>query len=68
MIEAPTHPRRVRVSDKAIEELYEIAPRWDKHALENLYIQWAADKDVARNEDARFLKFVRRYTKGKPAP
>ena len=56
------------VSSRAIERLYEIAPQWDKYALENLYIAWAKDKEVARNEDARFLSWVGSYTKGKPAP
>ena len=56
------------VSSRAIERLYEIAPQWDKYALENLYIAWAKDKEVARNQDARFLSWVGSYTKGKPAP
>ena len=59
--------RRIMVSSQAMEQLYEIAPRWDKHYLENLYIAWAKDKDAARNEDARFLSWVRGFTKGKPA-
>ena len=63
-----TPERRIMVSSQAIEQLYEIAPRWDKYTLENLYIAWAKDKEVARNEDARFLSWVRSYTKGKPAP
>ena len=36
--------------------------------LESMYIEWARTKDAARNEDARFLGWVRSYTKGKPAP
>ncbi|MGO9486800.1 MAG: replication initiator protein A [Rhodomicrobium sp.] len=60
--------RRVMVSSKAIERLYEIAPGWDKYMLEQLYYAWAADKDPARNEDARFFGWVKSYTKGKPAP
>ncbi len=60
--------RRIMVSPKAIERLYEMAPRWDKYMLENLYKTWAKDKEAARNEDARFLSWVRSYTKGKPAP
>ena len=45
-----------------------MAPRWDKHMLEGLYVEWAKTKDPARNEDARFLGWVRSYTKGKAAP
>jgi plasmid replication initiation protein len=64
----PVVERRILVSSRAIEQLYEIAPGWDKHMLENLYINWAKDKDAARNEDARFLRWAGSYTKGKPAP
>jgi len=60
--------RRIMVSSQAIERLYETAPGWDKYALENQYIAWAKDKEAARNEDARFLGWVKSYTKGKPAP
>ena len=60
--------RRIMLSSKAIERLYEIAPRWDKYALEQAYKDWAKDKEEARNEDARFLSWVGKYTKGKPAP
>lgn len=63
----PAAPRRILLSTRAIEQLSAIAPRWDKHMLEQLYIAWAADKDAARNEDARFLGWVKSYTKGKPA-
>ena len=34
----------------------------------NLYIVWSKDKDAARSEDARFLGWVKSYTKSKPAP
>jgi hypothetical protein len=44
-----------------------MAPGWDKHWLEDAYIAWAKDKDVAINEDARFLSWVGSFTKGKPA-
>jgi plasmid replication initiation protein len=60
--------RRAVVSTHAIEQLYEIAPGWDKYMLENLYVAWAKRKDAARNEDARFLGWVKSYTKGKPEP
>ena len=60
--------RRIMVSSKAIEQLYEIAPGWDKYMLEHAYIEWAKDKEAARNEEARFLSWVRSYTKGKPTP
>jgi plasmid replication initiation protein len=64
----PDRDRRIMISSKAIERLYDVAPRWDKHMLESLYAEWAKTKDVARNEDARFLGWVESYTKGKPAP
>jgi hypothetical protein len=39
-----------------------------KHMLEAMYIAWAKAKDPAHNEDARFLTWVKSYTKGKPSP
>ena len=60
--------RRIRISTDAFERLFDVAPRWDKHMLESLYIEWARDKDAARSEDARFIGWVKSYTKGKPAP
>ncbi len=60
--------RRILVSAQAIERLYEFAPGWDKYMLEQLYREWAAGKDRAHNEDARFLGWVKSYTKGKPTP
>jgi hypothetical protein len=60
--------RRIMVSSHAIEQLYDFAPGWDKYMLENLYIAWAKDKEAARNEDARFLGWVKSYTKGKLKP
>jgi len=64
----PTPERRIMVSSKAIERLYEIAPGWDKYFLENAYIAWAKNIEPARHEDARFLRWVGSYTKGKRAP
>ena len=60
--------RMVKISHAAFDRLVDLAPRWDKHRLESMYIEWARDKDSARNEDARFLGWVKSYTKGKPAP
>ena len=64
----PQRERRILISASAMERLSEVAPRWDKHRLEQLYIAWAANKDVAKNEDARFHGWVTSYTKGKAAP
>lgn len=60
-------PRPVRISTEAFDRAREIAPGWDRYALEHIYIGWASDKDAARNEDARFLGWVKSYTKGRPA-
>ncbi len=60
--------RQIMVSQKAIDRLYEIVPGWDKYMLEHTYIAWAADKDPALNEDARFLSWVASYTRGKQSP
>ena len=56
------------VSAQAIERLYDSAPGWDKYFLEHAYMDWAKDKEPARNEDARFLAWVGSYTKGKASP
>ncbi|MFZ1110289.1 MAG: replication initiator protein A [Rhodomicrobium sp.] len=65
---APASERRIMVTSQAVERLYEIAPGWDKYLLEHAYIDWAKDKEAARNEDARFISWVGSFTKGKPAP
>jgi plasmid replication initiation protein len=66
----PAHKadRRILVSSRAMGQLCELAPGWDKYMLEHAYIAWAKDKDAARDEDTRFLSWVRSYTKGKPSP
>lgn len=64
----PCAEKRIMVSSRAIERLHDMAPRWDKYALEQAYLAWARDKEAARDEDARFLSWVRSYTKGKAAP
>lgn len=60
--------RTVRISTQAFDQAGQLAPGWDRYALEQIYIGWASDKDAARNEDARFLSWLKSYTKGKPAP
>lgn len=55
----------IRISMDAFDQVLEIAPGWDRYALEQLYIDWAAGKDAARSEDARFLSWVRSFTKGR---
>lgn len=66
-IDSPRH-RRILISSDAVERLRDVAPRWDKHRLEQLYAAWAANKEPAKCEDARFIGWVRSYTKGKAAP
>ena len=60
--------KAVRISPAAFEHARDYAPGWDRYALESLYIEWAATKDAARSEDARFLGWLKSYTKGKAAP
>jgi plasmid replication initiation protein len=57
--------RLIRVSQDAMDALYEIAPGFDRYWLESTYQNWAADKEVARSEDARFLAWARSFTKGR---
>ncbi len=58
--------RGIFISSSALERVHEIAPGWDKYALERTYCDWAADKEAAHNEDSRFFGWVRSFTKGKP--
>jgi len=59
--------RKPVISWKAMEEVSTLAPGWDKYALEQMYCEWAKDKDQAHSEDARFLGWVTSFTKGKSA-
>lgn len=76
MVAAPADARRdnpvpskraIRISTDAFDRIHDVAPGWDRYALESLYLGWAADKDPARNEDARFLGWVKNFTKGRRA-
>jgi plasmid replication initiation protein len=60
--------RKVSISWKAMEQMAASAPGWDKYMLERMYTEWASEKEPAHNEDARFLAWVKSFTKGKPAP
>lgn len=64
--EAPMPARGVFISTSALERLPELAPGWDKYALETAYLEWARDKEPARNEDSRFFGWVRSFTKNRP--
>jgi plasmid replication initiation protein len=66
--ENESRPRAVRISTEAFDRAAVIAPGWDRYALEQIYIGWASNLDAARSEDARFLSWVKNYTKGKAAP
>lgn len=67
-VEAEPRKRGIFISTSAIERLSELAPGWDKYALESMYCKWAADKEPAHTEDARFFSWVKSFTKGKAAP
>ncbi|MFM9884415.1 MAG: replication initiator protein A [Burkholderiales bacterium] len=68
VIDRPAAERAIRISQAAFDTMRDRAPGWDKYMLESMYIEWAKSKDAARSEDARFLRWVTSYTKGKPAP
>jgi plasmid replication initiation protein len=68
LVSRTTADRPIRVSQAAFDTMRDRAPGWDKYMLESMYCEWAKTKDAARNEDARFLRWVTSYTKGKPAP
>lgn len=54
------------VSEEALQQVPQIAPGWDKHALRARYEAWVVQKgEMPRNVDAAFLGWVRKFTKGK---
>lgn len=55
-----------QISLAALDKVREVAPGWDRYMLEARYLEWMADKDPARNEDARFLSWAQNFTKGRP--
>jgi plasmid replication initiation protein len=60
--------RKIMISSDAIEEAKRIAPRTDPYYLESTYIAWAKKlSEPAKNEDARYLSWVRSFTKNKLA-
>lgn len=61
----PAKERKIAITADAFDAVLEIAPGWDRYALESSYKTWAATKDVARSEDARFLAWVASYTKNR---
>ena len=66
--EAPGQgPRKIFVSTDAIERARATAPGFDAYWLENTYITWAQNLEPAHSEDARFLSWVKNFTKGKLA-
>lgn len=65
---ADVNGRRILLPSWAMERMYVLAPGWDKYMLEAKYKEWASDKDVAKDEGARFVTWVATYTKGKAAP
>jgi plasmid replication initiation protein len=65
-IKAPERP--IFLSERTIERVREIAPGWDKYYLKHAYIDFFTGKDAAKNEEARFLGWVKNFTKGQPPP
>ena len=67
--EAPGQgPHKIFVSTDAIEQARATAPGFDVYWLENTYKEWVKSiGEPARNEDARFLGWVKSFTKGKLA-
>lgn len=59
-------PRPKFISSEALEKVPQIAPGWDKYALEPQYLDWSARQDEApRDIDRAFLGWVKAFTKGK---
>lgn len=57
------------VSERALEQVSEIAPGKDKYGLAAMYVDYvnnALGSERPRNRDAAFLGWVKKFTKGKP--
>jgi hypothetical protein len=70
----PSAPGRLSmhdlVSEKALQQVPEIAPGWDKHHLAATYVAYVNNElggERPRHRDAAFLGWVRKFTKGKRA-
>jgi hypothetical protein len=61
----PDRPRRIVISAEALDRVRLLAPGWDKYFLEGAYRDYFAEKEPAKNEDARFLAWVPKFVKGK---
>ena len=58
------------VSEKALLQVPEIAPGWDKHVLAAMYLEYVNNElggERPRSRDAAFLGWVKKFTKGKRA-
>jgi hypothetical protein len=66
-VDAAPQKRDILISTAAMERVTELAPRWDKYFLEKTYCAWAADKDPAHNEDARFFGWGQKLHQGPAA-
>jgi hypothetical protein len=56
------------VSERALEQVREIAPGWDKHHLASIYVEYVNSErggERPRYRDAAFLGWVRKFTKRK---
>jgi hypothetical protein len=56
------------VSEKALAQVAEIAPGWDKHHLAVIYVDYVNTElggERPRHRDAAFLGWVKKFTKGK---
>jgi hypothetical protein len=56
------------VSERALEQVREIAPGWDKHHLASIYVEYVNSErcgERPRYRDAAFLGWVRKFTKSK---
>jgi plasmid replication initiation protein len=59
-------PRRIEVSEEAMEQVREMAPGWDKYYLQRAYIDFFTPRGPAeKSEDGRFLAWIPNFTKGR---
>ena len=64
---APAQRKKIVISLEALETAKRLAPRWDKHALEAKFLEWAEslNEPLRLAPDKAFLGWVKSFTKGK---
>lgn len=55
------------VSEAALDQVRSVAPGWDRQALLRKFMDWPESKTSPTDMDTLFIRWARKYTKGKKA-